>query len=106
MTDLVPTDQIEQIVGARRHPHQHLARAVSAEQTVYILHSETCRDSGIDLRNCAYSTALDNGIDMDWWREHQDVAVVVAPYHGRLIPLTPEWLSEYRSTPGTEAGGQ
>ncbi len=95
MTDLVPTDQIERIVGARRHPHQHLGRAVSAEQTVYILHSEACRDSGIDLRDCAYSKALDNGIDMDWWHQHQDQAVVLAPFHSRLIPLTPEWLADH-----------
>jgi hypothetical protein len=94
VADLVPADQIETIVGARRHRDQHLGRAVSAEQTVYILHSETCRDSGIDLRDCAYSKALDNGIDMDWWHQHQDRAVVVAPFHDRLIPVTPEWLDE------------
>jgi hypothetical protein len=33
MTDLVPTDQIERIVGARRHPHQHLGRAARALTT-------------------------------------------------------------------------
>lgn len=46
MTDLVPADQIEQIVGARRHPLAHLGRAVSAEQTVYILHSQRCKGDG------------------------------------------------------------
>ncbi len=105
MTDLVPTDQIERIVGARRHPHQHLGRAVSAEQTVYILHSEACRDSGIDLRDCAYSKALDNGIDMDWWHQHQDQAVVLAPSHSRLIPLTPEWLADQVIPPATTTEG-
>ena len=35
MTDLVPADQIEQIVGIQRHPYRHYARAVTAEQTVY-----------------------------------------------------------------------
>lgn len=96
MTDLVPAEEIEQIVGARRHPHQHLGRAVSAEQTVYILHSEKCRDSGIDLRECPYSRFLDNGIDPDWGKGHEDKAVVLAPYHERLIPVTPSWLSECR----------
>lgn len=62
MSDLVPADQIEQIVGARRHKLAHLGRAVSAEQTVYVLHSFACRDSGIDLRTCVYSRALDAGI--------------------------------------------
>ena len=104
MTDLVPADEIEQIVGARRHAHQHLGRAVSVEQAVYILHSEKCRDSGIDLRDCPYSKALDNGIDMDWWHQHQDRAVVVAPFHGRLIPLTPEWLAG-QITPAGQIGG-
>lgn len=92
MADPVPAAEIEQIVGARRHAHQHLGRAVSAEQTVYILHSEKCLDSGIDLRECPYSKALDNGIDMDWWHQHQDRAVVLAPFHDRLIPTFPKWL--------------
>ena len=105
MTDLVPTDQIERIVGARRHPHQHLGRAVSAEQTVYILHSEKCRDSGTDLRECAYSKALDNGIDLDWWKAHEDKPVVLAPYHDRLIPVFPEWLDSLRLPPGSSSGG-
>lgn len=94
MADLVPADEIEQIVGAFRHSHQHLGRAVSAEQTVYILHSERCRDSGIDLRECAYSKALDSGIDMDWWHQYQDRAVVLVPRHERLVPVTPKWLAE------------
>ncbi len=35
MTDLVPASEIESRVGARRHATEHLARAASAEQTVY-----------------------------------------------------------------------
>lgn len=31
MSDLVPADQIEQIVGIRRHRQAHFGRAVSAE---------------------------------------------------------------------------
>lgn len=100
MADLVPPDQIERIVGARRHPHQHLARAVSDEEKVYILHSEKCRDSGIDLRECPYSKLLDNGIDMDWWNEHQDRPVVAAPFGDRLIPVTPKWLDDLTLPPG------
>ncbi|WP_328856862.1 hypothetical protein OG579_16840 [Williamsia herbipolensis] len=90
MTDLVPTDQIEQIVGVARHPNRHYARAVSAEQTVYILHSRECLDSGIDLRRCMFSTALDRGIDITQWDGHEDapVLVAVALPTGRLIPST------------------
>ena len=77
MTDIVPTEDIERIVGAKRHPSVHLARAVSAEQTVYILHAQGCLDMGDDLRDCIYSLALDNGIRTDEWVGMEDRAVVV-----------------------------
>lgn len=105
MTDLVPADEIEQIVGARRHSHQHLGRAVSAAQKIYILHSEQCRDSGIDLRECPYSIALDRGIDLDWWHKHQDRAVVLAPYHERLVPVVPAWLHDFVTDEPYRFGG-
>jgi len=66
-------------------------RVLSAEQTVYILHPQACLDSGIDLRNCRFSLALDNGIDLDEWTE--DVALIVdvvgAFEQTRLKPLGP-----------------
>lgn len=31
---------------------------------------------------------------MEWWHEHQDRAVVLAPYGERLIPVVPKWLDE------------
>lgn len=34
MTERVPSDQIEKIVGVERHPRFHYARAVSAEKKV------------------------------------------------------------------------
>jgi hypothetical protein len=80
MSELVPAEEIEQIVGARRHPHQHLGRADSSTETLYILHSQKCKDSGIDLRDCEWSKALDRGIDL---------------YQGRLLPLLVPWLSDY-----------
>lgn len=87
MTDLVGSSEIETIVGADRDPERHLARAVSAERTVYILHSQRCLDSGIDLRACPYSCALDSGIDLDEWRQHEDVpGVEVAIEDDRLVP--------------------
>lgn len=94
VADLVDPDEIEQIVGARRHPHQHLGRAVSAEQTVYVLHSQRCKDSGIDLRECEWSWALDNGIDLADWKGYEDRAVVLAIIHDRLFPVVPKWLDE------------
>ncbi len=73
MTDIVPAEDIERIVGVPRHAHQHWGRAVSAEQKVYILHSQKCLDSISDLTGCPYSLALDDGIDIEDWTE--DVAV-------------------------------
>ena len=101
MSNLVPADEIETTVGAKRHAAQHLARAASAEQTVYILHSERCKASGGDLRDCAYSIALDRGIDLADWQGFEDRPVVVAIVRGRLFPVVPNWLSG-----GTEDGGE
>lgn len=77
MTQHVDADQIEDIVGIPRQRHRHVARAVSAEQTVYILHPQECLDMTADLTMCTFSETLDNGIDMDVWAELQDRPVFV-----------------------------
>ena len=77
MSNLVSPDEIESIVGATRHPTRHLGRAVSSEETVYILHSGLCKASGVDLRKCAYSRALDYGIDPVEWKKWEDQPVVL-----------------------------
>lgn len=94
MSELVPADEIERIVGARRHEHQHLGRAVSSEQTVYVLHSQRCKDSTTDLRDCEWSQALDRGIDLRDWRGYQDRAVALATVRRRLFPVVPNWLAD------------
>jgi len=88
MTNLVAPEDIERIVGVPRHETQHYARAVSAEQTVYILHSRECLNSGRDLRDCPLSLALDNGIDLTEWVEDQPVPVMVQGVYEftRLVP--------------------
>ncbi|PFG19850.1 hypothetical protein [Serinibacter salmoneus] len=86
MTRIIPADRIEEIVGARRRKHQHLGRAVSAEATVHILHSQECRDSLDDLRECVYSRALDRGIDTRAWRHHMDCVAELAIVRGELVP--------------------
>ena len=74
MSEIVPADQIERIVGIRRHDTLHWGRAVEAEQTVYILHSKNCKASTPDLRMCSFSIALDRGIDgPKTWPEWRDV---------------------------------
>ncbi len=87
MTDLVSADRIEEIVGVKRHRKVHYGRAVSAHQTVYILHSQQCRDSGVDLRECRFSVALDRGIGPRDWTTAQDRPVLLGILNGRLIPI-------------------
>jgi len=80
MTKLEDPSKIEEIVGAERHQTDHIGRAISAEQRVYILHSNDCAAEvadGLDLRDCWYSRALDRGIDMRVWEGYQDMPVVL-----------------------------
>lgn len=87
MSDLVSASDIERIVGVIRHKTEHYGRAVSDEETVYILHSRECLESGIDLRDCVFSTALDRGINMEAWLDMQDAAVRLGVWDRRLIPV-------------------
>lgn len=90
MSEQVDAAEIERIVGVQRHATRHYARAVSAEQVVYILHSARCKDSRPDLRDCRFSLALDNGIDEGDWSDVQDRALRVwVDNRRRLIPVVP-----------------
>lgn len=89
MTDIVPTEDIDRIVGVPRHPTQHWGRAVSAEQTVYILHSQECKDSTPDLRDCPYSLSLDDGVDLAMgWTEDVPLPLMISDPGGEawLVP--------------------
>lgn len=93
MSKLVRAEDIEAIVGQERHKRVHYGRAVTTEQTLYILHSRECLESGIDLRGCEYSTALDNGIDPAQWRGFEDEAVALyIDQHGPDHPGACRWL--------------
>ena len=95
MSEIVPREHIESIVGSPRQKYLHMARAVSAEQTVYILHSFECLDTYRDLRDCPYSIALDEGINEDLWP--QDVCVEAAiDSTGYLVPAPSLVVSEHR----------
>lgn len=89
MSDLVPADEIEAIVGVSRHQSQHYARLVSAEQKVYVLHSRGCLDDEVDLRDCPYSLAIDTGINVGHWVEDVPIRVTVGLSGGEwyLYPL-------------------
>lgn len=67
MTEHVPADQIEAIVGARRHLIDHYGRAVSDEETFYILHSAECLAVFDDLTDCPFSVGLDDAFDIEEW---------------------------------------
>ena len=83
---LVPPDEIEGIVGAQRHSWQHLGRAVSADEQVYILHSTECIKHGVDLRLCRFSLAMDkHGIDATWMIDLTDRPVVLSIENDRLF---------------------
>lgn len=90
MTELVDASQIEQLVGAQRHPEEHFGRADSETSTVYILHSEACLSSTPDLRDCEYSIALAQGIQdfYPWmlWEAAQDRPVALRIARGYLVP--------------------
>ncbi len=88
MTDPVPANEIERIVGVSRHDTDHIGRAVSAEQRLYILHPKECLATQTDARSCEFSVALDNGIMMSKWGEFEDRPMVLGTFEGRLIPTT------------------
>lgn len=96
----VSPGEIERIVGVKRHATEHYARAVMAEETVYILHSRKCREGTNDLRDCPFSLALDRGIDRpaQWsaWQWVPDRPVRVEVSRGWLMP-TPDAVEEARS---------
>jgi hypothetical protein len=84
VSDLVDPARIEEIVGVPRHERIHFGRAVSKEQTVYILHSQRCVNNTPVLRDCIYSLALDKGIDLNHWEKYQDRPVVLRIWNGSL----------------------
>ena len=88
MSRIESADKIEGIVGAPRHETVHVARAVSAEERVYILHSRACALAYSDLRLCPLSVALDEGIDIGLWEDWQDrpVEVRIDEEYGDLVP--------------------
>lgn len=62
MTDLVPSEDIERLVGVKRHASAHCGRVLFDQGRFVILHSRECLNTMADLRECAYSTALDVAI--------------------------------------------
>lgn len=89
MSDLVDSSDVERIVGVERHEDWHYGRAVSEDRMVYVLHSRICVAGQPDLRDCVYSTALDNGIDLERWQGFFDMPVELAIADWRLIPFKP-----------------
>ncbi len=87
MTELVPPEDIERLVGTSRMNWHHAVRVDTGEKMVYILHSRECKESGRDLRECPFSRALDMGVNMERWSDYFDEPMVAAIERGRLIPV-------------------
>lgn len=94
MSEMEPAETIEATVGAPRDPWLHFGRAVSAEQRVYVLHSDECREIYADLRDCPFSKALDRGIDVEEWEGFEDVPVRLR-VSAASMRLMPERLEPY-----------
>lgn len=87
MSDLVPADEIERLVGVERHPTVHYGHDAADARTFYILHSQQCLDSGIDLRECSFSTALDyHGVDPKLWEHYAKRPIPLTFQMGRVAP--------------------
>lgn len=86
MAELVDPTEIEAIVGTRRHTTKHYARVVTAEKTIYILHSAMCKAALLDLRDCPYSLALDRGVFLDGWPFDEPIHVTLVA--GELVPAS------------------
>ena len=86
MTERVDPADIERIVGTPRHDSLHYGRAVSDEQTFYILHARDCVADFEDLRDCPFSLALDHGLDLDLWSDMLDKPVSLRVKWGQLLP--------------------
>lgn len=78
MTSLVPSTEIERLVGAKRQATAHVGRIKTTDDVMHILHSQECKDSGIDLRDCPYSKALDHGLfNIPAWKGFYDMPVTL-----------------------------
>lgn len=64
MIEHVDPNSIEAIVGAKRHNTLHLGRAISSNQTVFILHSRSCKETVDDLFTCVYSIKGDDAFGL------------------------------------------
>jgi hypothetical protein len=86
MTELVPREDIENHVGRERHAADHYGRINTSEGRFYILHSRECLESGIDLRDCEFSLALDRGTErFERWHEDRPIRLGINS-NGLLVP--------------------
>ena len=63
MSERVPASQIEGLVGAHRHPTEHIVRgdSPSGSGVAYIMHPAVCLARYDDVRECPWSLALTRG---------------------------------------------
>ena len=91
MSERVPSNQIEGIVGAKRHQSEHIIRGDDETGLTYILHPHDCLAQwGGDLSLCSLSIALDTfGVWLPDNRPHR-----VRLRRGRLIADMNDWKDQ------------
>lgn len=92
MTIDVEWGELTRVLGIdKRHPTIHFARADSASQYVYIMHSVHCLETVEDFWGCEYAAALRRGIlkEAPWsvWEGCLDRTVAIEVRDGWLYPL-------------------
>ena len=70
MTKTSEPTPVEQWVGVPRHPWAHIGRPMS-DNTLLVLHSQQCFDSGKPFVDCPFTDAAHQGRwDRDVWGVH------------------------------------
>lgn len=84
MTELVPSDQIEEFVGTHRHPRLHLGAGRSEDGLFYIMHSQACLNKTEDLRSCEFSQSLDQ-YGVEFWEVDTPLVLHIDDMSGEIF---------------------
>lgn len=90
MAELMGVTELRSVFKDIERPEgDHLGYARSEVEAVYVMHSRACLRTPHQgsLLDCEYSLALDEGIDTERWKDHQDTVVKIEIEDGRLVPV-------------------
>ena len=77
MVNIIPPDEIEELVGSARLFDKHVGRVITAERRFVLMHSEQCLQEYDDLRDCPYSQSMQSNFYSGRWESHRDEAMLV-----------------------------